>query len=103
VPPAYKTIKLAHKTDKTMLYERARDMAGHVSQAMKQASREAPSCTPPCWSVALGAKPARKKPAVGPSAVIIGAQYCRYVGQCVRRSDFIALFVPIKKLQLPSV
>jgi len=33
-----------------LLYEKARDMAGHVSQAMKQASREASSCTPRHWT-----------------------------------------------------
>jgi hypothetical protein len=32
-------------------------MAGHVSQAMKQASREASSCTPLHWTGTLGAKP----------------------------------------------
>jgi hypothetical protein len=30
--------------------ERARDMAGFVAQAMKQASPEASSCTPPYWT-----------------------------------------------------
>jgi hypothetical protein len=32
------------------LYERARDMAGRVAEAMKQASRGASSCMPTRWT-----------------------------------------------------
>jgi hypothetical protein len=34
----------------SLLYERARDIAGRVAQGMKQASRRLSSCTLPHWT-----------------------------------------------------
>ena len=43
------------------LYKRARDMTGHVAQAMKQAFRGASSCMPPYWTGTWKPLPRRQR------------------------------------------
>ena len=43
------------------LYKRARDMTGHVAQALKQAFRGASSCMPPYWTGTRKPLPRRQR------------------------------------------